>query len=90
MKRIKTICSFVSLTLIVCLLSSCFGETAKKTTGKEVGKWKAEIKISDLYDSMADEDRYFLSMLAGNIMFEVDTEFCEDNGYSALAAFTMP
>lgn len=85
--------SIILILILLCLFafSSCgeanssFNTGAETTTeaqnkpGPEVGKWHAEYKISDIDESsMAEEDKMLLSMLAGNIMFEMDVEFCED------------
>lgn len=53
-----------------------------KGIGPEVGVWHAEIKLSDISGSMSDEDKALMSMLAGNIMFEIDSEFCKDGTFT--------
>lgn len=51
--------------------------------GPEVGKWHGSCRLSDLdTGGMAQEDVALLSMISGNIMFEVDVEFCEDFTFS--------
>lgn len=96
MKRVKNISIIIVLTLLCGMVLSGCGEadtgtnqgsassaTEKKTPGPEVGKWHAEYKISDIDENeMAEEDRMLLSMLAGNLMFEMDAEFCEDGTFT--------
>lgn len=69
--------------LILVVFSGCNQVTEKqREAGPEIGKWHAEIKISDVSGAMSDEDRLLLSMLAGDIMFEIDAEFCEDGTFT--------
>ena len=71
------------LLLALAVFSGCNQSTEKQLkVGPEVGKWHAEIKISDVNSSMSDEDRLLLSMIAGDIMFEIDAEFCEDGTFT--------
>lgn len=96
MKRVKIISIIMVLAFLCCLaLSGCGGTdtganqmsessvSEVKTPGPEVGRWHAEYKISDIDENeMAEEDRMLLSMLAGNLMFEMDAEFCEDGTFT--------
>lgn len=54
--------------------------TQKPQPGPEVGKWYGSVNISDM--NLSDEDRVFVSLLAGNVAYEMDVEFFEDNTYS--------
>ncbi len=96
MKRVKIISIIMALIILCSLaLTGCgdantgtneiSGTSAidAKTPGPEVGKWHSEYKISDIDENkMAEEDRMLLSMLAGNLMFEMDAEFCEDGTFT--------
>ncbi|MBQ7670067.1 MAG: hypothetical protein IJS45_05035 [Clostridia bacterium] len=64
------------------LFSGCDLFKEEKVIGPEVGAWHAEIKLNDVSGSMSDEDKALMSMLAGNIMFEIDAEFCEDGTFT--------
>lgn len=49
----------------------------------EVGTWKAEYKLSDIDESaMTEEDRTLISLLAGNTVFEINAEFCDDGTFT--------
>lgn len=74
MKRIIVIT--VAAFIIVVTASGC----SLKRRGPEVGKWHAEVNVSDL--NLSAEDRTIVSLLAGNIAYEVDVEFFEDGTYS--------
>ena len=51
--------------------------------GPEVGRWHAEYRLSDMDSgSMSEEDRLIMTMLAGDIMFEIDLEFKEDGTFT--------
>lgn len=63
MKINKIIILLLVCPLIFVVLSGC-NQKEQKKIGPEVGKWHAEIKISDLIDSMSNEDKLLLSMLA--------------------------
>ena len=81
MTRNKWICLILVAILSLSVLFGC-GQSGSAKIGLEVGKWHAELKVSDLRDSMSDDDRLVMSMLAGNIMLEVDAEFCEDGTFT--------
>lgn len=97
MNRIKIISvSLALIILFSAALSGCggsdtgsnqasgFSATEKqKESGPEVGKWYAEYKVNDINENeMAEEDRMLLSMLAGNIMFEMNAEFYDDGTFT--------
>lgn len=96
MKTTKIFCTIAIFSIVCSMVLSGCGVTdsesnktsessvvEEKSPGPEVGKWHAEYKISDIdEDSMAEEDRVLLSMLAGNLMFEMDVEFCEDGTFT--------
>ena len=72
-----------SICIILAICSGCNQNVEpEQKIGPEVGLWHAELELSDLSDSMSDEDRLLLTVVAGNIMFEVDAEFCEDGTFS--------
>lgn len=84
-KRMYIMAVLVCLAIAV-LVSGCSGSEqgeTEKVIGPEVGSWHAELKLSDIdTDGMNDEDKLLFSMLAGNIMFEMDAEFLEDGTFS--------
>ena len=83
MRKNNILIRFALIFMCTLMLVSCNqGEQHKKEVGPEVGKWHAEIKLSDISDSMSDEDKTIMAMLAGNIMFEIDAEFGEDNSFT--------
>lgn len=97
MNRIKIISVSMALIILFGVaLSGCGGSDTgsnqasgssatekQKESGSEVGKWYAEYKVGDINESeMAEEDRMLLSMLAGNIMFEMNAEFCDDGTFT--------
>lgn len=96
MKRVKIISIIMALVLLCSVaLSGCgntdtgtnqtseLSVTEEKIPGPEVGKWHAEYKISDIDENnMSEEDRLLLSMLAGNLMFEMNAEFCDDGSFT--------
>lgn len=84
MFKLKKITGIIALVLAVAMLfTGCAAQGGgKPAPGPEVGVWHAEIKLSDLSGSMSDEDKMLMSMLAGNIMFEVDAEFTEDGSFT--------
>lgn len=84
-KKVHIMAVLVCMAVAV-LFSGCNasgpGET-EKVIGPEVGSWHAELKLSDIHtDSMSDEDKMLFSMLAGNIVFEMNAEFLEDGTFS--------
>lgn len=81
--KVKRVVSFVlAAVLMLTFFSGCSQSEKKKEKGPEIGKWHAEIKLSDVAGSMSEDDRMLMSMLAGNIMFEIDVEFCEDGSFT--------
>ena len=85
MKRLNLVVA--AMLFIVVSLSGCsinFGNneetTQKKQPGPEVGKWYGYVNISDL--NLSAEDQTIISLLAGNVAYEMSVEFCEDNTYS--------
>lgn len=83
MKSKRKLACILAVILIVTLFAGCSqADEQQKEIGPEVGKWHTEIRISDVSGSMSDEDRLLLSMLAGDIMFEIDAEFCEDGTFT--------
>lgn len=96
MKKSRIISIIMVLTIFIGLIFSGCGETNSgddqssevsvteaKTIGPEVGKWYAEYKISDIDENqISEDDRLLLSMLAGNLMFEMEAEFCEDGTFT--------
>lgn len=85
MKRLTLVVA--AMLFIVVSLSGCsinFGNneetTQKKQPGPEVGKWYGYVNISDL--NLSAEDQTIISLLAGNVAYEMSVEFCEDNTYS--------
>lgn len=90
MKKVRTVSIImVLITLCVLFLPGCgdadtgVNQGVEKKPGPEVGRWHAEYKISDIDDNeMSEEDRLLLSMIAGNVMFEMNVEFCEDGTFT--------
>lgn len=84
MTKNRIIATILILALFCTLLFTSCGETApEERLGAEVGKWHTEYSISDIDDSqMSQEDKMLLSMLAGNVMFEIDAEFCADGTFT--------
>ena len=83
----KLVSVFAVMLVVVCSITGCSFSSGNKeeTTQKpqpepEVGKWYGHVNISDL--NLSAEDRAIFSLLAGNIAYEMDVEFCEDNTYS--------
>lgn len=71
--------NIVALAVLVGLLSLC--GCGKKAP--EVGKWHADITVSSLSaDSEDYEEGLLLSMLTGDLLFEVDAEFCNDGTFT--------
>ena len=68
--------------ILSCLCACNRSLTRQREIRPEVGKWHAVIKIHDLSGSMSEEDKLLLSMLAGDTMFEIDVEFCEDGTFT--------
>lgn len=82
MKSTRKLTCISAAILLVSLVAGCSQVDEKqKKIGPEVGKWHAEIRIGDVSGSMSDEDQFLLSLLAGDIMFEIDAEFCEDGTF---------
>lgn len=83
MKKLSVVVFALFITIFCSFLTGCGETKPEKEIGPEVGAWHVEYKVSDIDDSqMATEDKLLLSMLAGNIMFEVDAEFCEDGTFT--------
>ncbi len=83
----KLVSLLAVILVVVCSMTGCFFSTENKATtnqklqpGPEVGKWYGHVNISDL--NLSAEDRAIVSLLAGNIAYEMNVEFCEDNTYS--------
>ena len=78
MKMKKISCCVISILLLsVFLLSGC------KNKGPELGKWHAEMKLSNISDSsLSIEDRTLLALLGGKTVFEIDVEFFEDGSFA--------
>lgn len=67
---------------LLTFLSAC-GEAPKSEPAPEIGKWHADIKLSDMdTDDLEDEDKALFTMLAGNVVMGVDAEFLEDGSFS--------
>lgn len=84
MKKQKWI-SLLLVLVLVCnvLITGCDSNRSKDEVGPEVGKWHGEVKLSDLSgNSMSEEDKSMLALLAGNIFFDIDVEFCKDGTFS--------
>lgn len=84
MKKQKWI-SLLLVLVLVCnvLITGCDSNRSKDEIGMEVGKWHGEVKLSDLSgNSMSEEDKSMLALLAGNIFFDIDVEFCKDGTFS--------
>lgn len=83
MRTIKIMAGVLAVVMVAALFVGC-NQTAEqqKKIGPEVGQWHAEIRISDYSDSMAEEDRFLLAMLAGDIMLEVEAEFYENGAFT--------
>ena len=81
MKRLLCI---LCVSLFICgVCCSCSNSEPKKEVSPEIGKWHATITLNDINDeSMAEEDKLLLSMLAGDTLFEIDAEFFEDGTFS--------
>lgn len=90
MKKVRTVSIImVLIALCVLFLPGCgdadtgVNQGAEKKPRPEVGKWHTEYKVNDIDDDeMAEEDRLLLSMIAGNVMFEMNVEFCEDGTFT--------
>ena len=85
MKKLGSI--FFALIIIVISCSGCSFPSQnsvdakdEKQPGPEVGKWHGYVNINDL--NLSTEDRAIISLIAGNIAYEMDVEFCEDDTYS--------
>ena len=83
----KLVSLFAVILVVIFSITGCsFSNENKATTnqelqpGPEVGKWYGLVNISDL--SLSKEDQTIVSLLAGNVAYEMDVEFCEDNTYS--------
>ena len=70
--------------LFICFVcSACSNAGPVKEVGPEIGKWHATISLNCVNDeSIAEEDKLMLSMLAGDTLFEIDAEFFEDGTFS--------
>lgn len=78
--KTKRLISLIAIVLVLSILSGCSILPDKKQPGPEVGKWYGEVNISNL--NLTDEDRVIVSLIAGDIAYEMDAEFCEDYTYS--------
>lgn len=85
MKR-KLVLILTMIILSSIIFAACGSNETKKeeeTIPVEVGKWHAEFSVSDIDEnSMAVEDRAILAALAGDVVFEIDLEFCKDGTFS--------
>jgi len=75
--------ALLSILLICsCILSGC-SKPADKAAGKEIGKWHAEVNLSDIdTSSLSDEDQAILALVAGNCLMEIDVEFSDDGTFT--------
>ena len=83
--KTKSTRSILSALILVCALTFAGCNQVglfQKEIGPEVGKWHAEIPLSDVSDPMSEEDEALMSMLIGNVAFEIDAEFGEDNTFT--------
>jgi hypothetical protein len=79
----KKLTQAIAILLVCALLGGCAGFAQSKTVpapGPEVGRWHAEIRISDL--NLSDEDRVIMTLLAGNVAYETDLVFYDDGTFS--------
>ena len=83
----RKIAPFIVILIVLSLFAGCSTAlnneettTAKPEPGPEVGKWYGEVNLNQL--DLSDEDRVIVSLLAGNVAYEMEAEFFEDNTYS--------
>ena len=83
-RRLALILATILVSSIV--FTACGSSEAKKEEENiptEVGKWHGEFSVNDINEnSMASEDRAILAALAGDVVFEIDLEFCKDGTFS--------
>lgn len=83
-RKLALILAMILVSSIV--FTACGSSETKKeeeTIPVEIGKWHADFSVSDIDEnSMAAEDRAVLAALAGDVVFEIDLEFCKDGTFS--------
>lgn len=83
MKLIKTASLCLAFLILSTLTFSSCSSSTGRSTGPEVGVWKAEYHLKDLNTgSLSDEERMILTLLGGNVLFSVEMEFAKNGDFS--------
>ena len=78
MRNKKLVCMLLCFAIMCSFFSGCSFLNKKSP---ELGKWHAEVKLSEMSETLPDDYQFVLSLIAGSVAFEVDVEFFDDGTF---------